>query len=268
MKVSSSSSALLLAAAGALEAGIVHAITSPRLPSLSTGGPNTRGHQSPSSPSGNLGVDEDGNLVWCHEPNPHAQPVGLAAATATARPLFLGQVVTALRGGDNASGDRCADRPSFRGKLQAPVSPTEALRGGSRELRRGGGLRVDSEGNLFFSSEENNAHNNRHGRSAASVAAADLRGGQLRVDGEGNFYFPQQQPPEEAPSLMAKTASLRRSRGIIHDSDAVVLAKNRGQKIRASHINDSKQRKTNGGSDDGNENPMAFIGNINALMDT
>lgn len=267
MKVSSSS-ALLLAAAGTLETGIVHAITSPRLPSLSTGGPNTRGHQSLSSPSGTLGVDEDGNLVWCQEPTPQAQPVGLASATATSRSLFLGHVVAALRGGDNASGDRCADRLSFRGKPQAQVSPTEVLRGGSRVPRRGGGLRVDSEGNLFFSAEENNADKNRHGRSAAAVAAADLRGGELRVDGEGNFYSARQQPLEEAPSLMAKTAGLRRSRGVNHDSDAVVLAKNRGQKIRASPINDNKQRKTNGGKDDGNENPMAFIGYNNALMET
>lgn len=271
MNISSSfSSSVLLTTFSivcALHAGLVLAVTSPRLPvSHAIAREN---HYIPSSSSlGMLGVDEEGNLVWKSHTDERATPEDTTKS-------HLGSVVSSLRGGD-----LCVDgegnfytprRPAAASKASAdlaskpepdeslPVLPTEGLRGGSHEMQ--GGLRVDSEGNLFFS---RGGPSEEFGPRAAALAST-LRGGALEVDNEGNLYFGRQQEPQPTPQHqqpheepLAMTSNGRRRSRNTHDPHAIVLAKNDSSK--------DKPKKNIGVNN--NDSPMAFIGYNNALMET
>lgn len=251
MKVSSFSRvnfAATLSILCALHTGPVLAITSPRLlPS----------HEIHRQEVGSLGVDEEGNLLWCiNEGSSEAE-----VASATSKQPSWSSLLKGIRGGDlcvDGEGNFYSPRQQETSVASTitekaatpnlPLSPTtEALRGGSHPREAVGQLQVDNEGNLFYS-----------GPTQAADAATNLRGGDLSVDNEGNFYTPRPAAPEETPMVLA-----RRGGGHNDDHDAVVLAKNEGSK-KIHPTKNKAPKKTNFGD----ENPMAFIGFNNALMET
>jgi len=119
-------------------------------------------------------------------------------------------------------------------------SPTEALRGGSKNYDIGG-LSVDPEGNFYATATPS---------FAGSGALFSLRGGSLCVDREGNFYSSRNPEVQQGPVVHRRRSSSGISAG------PVLLAKNRLPK--------KKPKKPSASS----SNPMAFIGYNNALMET
>jgi len=120
-------------------------------------------------------------------------------------------------------------------------SPTEALRGGSKNHDIGG-LSVDPEGNFYATATPS---------CAGAGALFSLRGGSLCVDKEGNFYSSRNPEVQQGPVVHRR----RRSTGI--SAGPVLLAKNRLPK--------KKPKKPSASN---SSNPMAFIGYNNALMET
>lgn len=127
------------------------------------------------------------------------------------------------------------------------VSPSRTLRGGSQNHNIGA-LGVDSDGNLFATQ--------------GKEAALFLRGGDLSVDSEGNFYTPLRRRHVEVEKPHALASSSRRRSSSQHD--VVLLAKNRLSKKATSAISSSKSKKPTAVGQD----PLAFIGYNNALMET
>jgi hypothetical protein len=152
---------------------------------------------------------------------------------------------------------------TLRKELTLVVSPSphaSTLRGGSHNHNIGG-LGVDSDGNLFATQEK---------APLSSTAALSLRGGDLSVDNEGNFYTPRRHVSVEKshPGTLAGNRRIQSSSSSrsSHDAhDAVLLTKNRLSKNTASAGSSSsiKSKKSSAGED-----PMAFIGYNNALMET
>merc|ERR1712232_1114499 len=90
-----------------------------------------------------------------------------------------------------------------------------------------------------------------------------LRGGSLSVDNEGNFYTPRHEIPKKAPTTTATSyqGSRRLPRKDNETEDPVVLTDRR---LLKKPVKGQKTKKPWMGTDD----PMAFIGYNNALMET
>lgn len=145
--------------------------------------------------------------------------------------------------------------------LPRKVPSSFTLRGGSHGNHILGGLSVDAEGNLFATQEKRSLSATP---SKASSSALSLRGGSLCVDNEGNFYTPRHLDRVEEKHQQ-KLPSNRRIKTNGTD-DVVLLTKNRlSKKISPSDNGSSraKPRKSLTADD-----PMAFIGYNNALMET
>jgi len=138
-----------------------------------------------------------------------------------------------------------------------------ALRGGSHGNNFIGGLSVDSEGNLFATQDTTSL--SATPPSTASSSALSLRGGSLCVDNEGNFYTPCRLEQAEEPRQTRLSSNRRlKSNGT---NDEVLLTQNRlSKKIALTDDSSSTRAKTRKSltADD----PMAFIGYNNALMET
>lgn len=183
------------------------------------------------------------------------------------------QAVACLRGGDLYQPKLCVDNEgnffTHQGAAHRPeaasttpatpptassTTPAERLRGGSRNNNQCnfGGLSVDSDGNLFATP-----------LTATSSAASlfGIRGGALEVDNEGNFYTPRQVLFEQRPKVGYNQGSRRLPRkGNYEKDDTVVLTDRRLPRKPVK----AKTQKPWTGTDD----PMAFIGYNNALMET
>jgi len=143
-------------------------------------------------------------------------------------------------------------------EVVSPKTPSSvALRGGSHGNHLLGGLSVDSEGNLFATQDKASATP----PSTASSSALSLRGGSLCVDNEGNFYTPRR-VEEPRQSRLSSNRRLKTN----GTNDEVLLTQNRLSKKIAptdSSSTRAKPRKSLTADD-----PMAFIGYNNALMET
>jgi len=242
-----------------------HALTRPRQASL-LANPQEQAEQrhqlDDSSSSLGLLVDGEGNLYY-QASSMDRQNVAPRTSSPTA-------ILAGLRGGALAvdkEGCLYTPRSDLRtakarsadtdDKPSPLASPTESLRGGSKN-NRFGGLCVDAEGNLYAS------------QVSSSGALESLRGGALEVDKEGNFYslrsLPKQEP--ELTPLLTKTLDGNR-RGNNHkretegasspDQGRILLAKN---KIRRKKTTEDKPKESPP------QSTKAFIGFNNALMET
>lgn len=252
MKVSSFSRvnfAATLSILCALHTGPVLAITSPRLlPS----------HEIHRQEVGSLGVDEEGNLLWCiNEGSSEAE-----VASATSKQPSWSSLLKGIRGGDlcvDGEGNFYSPRQQETSVASTitekaatpnlPLSPTtEALRGGSHPREAVGQLQVDNEGNLFYS-----------GPTQAADAATNLRGGDLSVDNEGNFYTPRAPAPSPHESAPLSLASNRRGHKK-EGEDGILLARNKVRRKKSSTEDKPKEAAP--------QTTNAFIGFHNALMET
>lgn len=245
-----------------------HALTRPRQASLlDIPQEQTEQRHQFDDPSSSLGllVDGEGNLYYQasstnrqnaapRTSSPTAILAGLrGGALAVDKEGCLYTPLSDLRSAKARSADT-DDKPS------PLASPTESLRGGSKN-NRFGGLCVDAEGNLYAS------------QASPSGALESLRGGALEVDKEGNFYSQQssslpKQEPELTP-LLTKTLDGNR-RGNNHkretegassspDQGRILLAKN---KVRRKKTTEDKPKESPP------QSTKAFIGFNNALMET
>lgn len=150
---------------------------------------------------------------------------------------------------------------TLRDEAPSKKTPSSvALRGGSHDNNFLGGLSVDSEGNLFATQGKASLSDTPE---TASSNALSLRGGSLCVDNEGNFYTPRSldQGKEGRQGSLPSNRRLQ-SNGT---EDAVLLTKSRVSKKISSTVSGSsaKAKKSLTAND-----PMAFIGYNNALMET
>lgn len=182
------------------------------------------------------------------------------------------QAVACLRGGDLYQPKLCVDnegnfftpqgaahRPEAASTTPATpptafsATPAESLRGGSRNSNQHnfGGLSVDSDGNLFAAPLT---------ATSSTASLCGIRGGALEVDNEGNFYTPRQVLFEQRPKLGYQGSRRLPRKDNCEKGDAVVLTDRRLHKKNVK----AKTQKPWIGTDD----PMAFIGYNNALMET
>lgn len=237
----SSLSILLVAAIALSTFHTGFAVISPR--ALSTSISIPKDHDS--SVLGALQVDEEGNLYSSKSSATEKDN------SISGKSMLLKSVFSSLRGGD-----LCVDN---EGNLYTPrneiaalatsssnaLASPEGLRGGSQN-HNVGGLSVDSEGNFFAAD----------GRSPyAKKALRSLRGGDLSVDNEGIFYTPRPRFDTENKPQDVASNSRRSTNG---DPSAIVLTKNKPMK----KINNTRPKKNT------YDDPMAFIGYNNALMET
>jgi hypothetical protein len=245
-----------------------HALTRPRQASLlaSPQEQTEQRHQlDDSSSSLGLLVDGEGNLYY--------QASSVDRQNAAPRTSSPTSILVGLRGGALAvDNEGCfytplSDLRSAKAhsadtddKLSSLASPTETLRGGSKN-NRFGGLCVDAEGNLYAS------------QASPSGALESLRGGALEVDNEGNFYSPRasslpKQGPELTPLLPQTLASNRRGNNHKRETEGASSSPDQGRILLAK--NKLRRKKTT--EDKPKESPPqatnAFIGFNNALMET
>lgn len=137
--------------------------------------------------------------------------------------------------------------------IASSTTPAERLRGGSRNnnQRNFGGLSVDSDGNLFATPLT---------ATSSDASLFGIRGGALEVDNEGNFYTPRQVLFEQRPKVGYQGSRRLPRKGNCEKDDTVVLTDRRLPRKPVK----AKTQKPWMGTDD----PMAFIGYNNALMET
>lgn len=155
----------------------------------------------------------------------------------------------------------------FSSLLVSYSPPTGTLRGGCHNhIHKFGALCVDSEGNLFAATQRGS------GSSVWSTFRCRGGGVGLSVDNEGNFYTPTTSSRQQAAPLhrvVTTTLQGNRRLRINGTDDPVLLTKNKLRKkptISASTSSHGQTKKQP--SEGGDENPMAFIGYNNALMET